>query len=100
MIPNRMLSSEIRGNGLKGRVTACRKRLRISRVAQRARANNDAEELFAETTPTVSSFHDYTADYSVTASVVSTDYRSPFADAEPEESGTLWLAGEQEVGIP
>jgi len=60
MILHRMLSSEVCGNGLKGRVTACRKRLRVNRVAQRAQVNNDAEELFPETTP-VSRFHDYAA---------------------------------------
>jgi len=78
MIPHRMLSSEICGNGLKGRVTACRKRLRVNRVAQRAQVNNDAEELFPETTP-FSRFHDYAAGNG--------------------ESEMLLLVGEQEVGI-
>jgi len=38
-----MLTSEICGNGLKDRVAACRKRLRVNRVAYKARANNEAE---------------------------------------------------------
>jgi hypothetical protein len=35
MIPRRIPVSETCGNGLKDRVTACRKRLRVNRVAQR-----------------------------------------------------------------
>jgi hypothetical protein len=36
MIPHRMLSNEISGNGLKERVTACRKRVRENRVKNHA----------------------------------------------------------------
>ena len=35
MTPNRMLDNEFPGNGLKQRVTACRKRLRVNRHHQR-----------------------------------------------------------------
>ena len=48
MIPHRMLSNEISGSGLKERVTACRKRLRVSRVTTRTQALNEGCELFVE----------------------------------------------------
>jgi len=99
MIALRTLSSEIGGNGLKGRVTACRKRLRVNRVTQRAQVNKDVGELFAEPIPTVSGLQDEAAEYSITTSVVRADYRSPFAKAQHGELETLVLAGEQEVGI-
>lgn len=51
MIPHPLLSNEneIFGNeiGLKDRVTACRKRLRLNRI-HRAHVNNQLEELFQE----------------------------------------------------
>jgi hypothetical protein len=102
MIPNRMLSGEICGNGMKGRVTTCRRRLRVNRVAQRAQVNNDAEELFL-TTP-VSGFHGHDAGdppecSTLPASVVRVNNRSPFAGAETGGSETLPVAGKQEVGI-
>ena len=81
MTPQRMPGSEICGNDVKGRVTACRKRLRANRVAQRAQVNHDSEELFLETT------------------TIHLSYPSPFADAEGPESAPLLLPGEQEVGI-
>lgn len=102
MIPHRTLGSEICGNGLKGRVTACRKRLRINRAAKRTQVDTDTEELFAETTPSVSRVHGYDAFNlpgfpSPPASVVLMDYR--FGRTQPAESETLQLVGEQEVGI-
>ena len=61
MIPHRMLSNEITGSGLKDRVTACRKRLRESRVMLRAHANiNVVEELFPQAAALVQ-LHDYAA---------------------------------------
>jgi hypothetical protein len=98
MIPYRMLSSEIYGKGLKDRAIACRKRLRVNRMAQRAQINNDAEGLFAETTPTVSDFQNY-ADHSVNSTVGRMDYRSPFAAGEHGENEMLVLIGQPEVGI-
>ena len=55
MIPHRMLSSEIYGSGLKDRVTACRKRLRVSRIRPKALTHEEDEELFPQTT-TIFSF--------------------------------------------
>lgn len=101
MIPHRMLSSEICGNGLKVRVTAWRKRLCVNRVAQRAQLKNDAEELSPETTP-VSRFDDYAAPLecaTMPASVVRMNCGSPFAGAGLGKSETLLLVGEPEVGI-
>ncbi len=94
MIPHRMLSSEICGNGLKSRVTACRKRLRVNRTTHKPLVNNDSEELFSETTPFVSEFQDHSA---MPASAVSVNYSPAFA--EPRDSETLLAVGEQEVGI-
>jgi hypothetical protein len=99
MIPQRIPGSEICGNGLKDRVTACRKRLRVNRVAQRSHVKNDGEELIPKTTSSVSDFHGFASDYPVTTSVVGMNYRSPFAAVEDGESETLQLVGEQEVGI-
>ena len=83
MIPHRMLTSEIYGNGLRDRVTACRRRLRVNRAAQRSQVNNDTEELFPET--------------AMPTSVVRMN-GAPFAGAETRDSETL-LVSEQEVGI-
>jgi hypothetical protein len=48
MIPHRIAGSEISGSGLRNRVTACRKRLRESRVMLKPQAAGDVEELFPE----------------------------------------------------
>ena len=62
MIPHRMLSNELTGSGLKDRVSACRKRLRESRLMLRAHANiNVAEELFPEAAASLIHLHDYVA---------------------------------------
>ena len=103
MIPHRVLTSEICGNGLKGRVTACRRRLRVNRAAQRSQVNNDAEELFPETAPSVSRFHDYAASNppecpAGPTSVVRLNCVSTFAGAEAGDSEKM-LVSEQEVGI-
>lgn len=94
MIPHRMLSSEFCGNGLKSRVTACRKRLRVNRTMHKGHVSNDAEELFSETTPLVSEFQDYPA---LPASIVRVNYSPAFA--ESQDSERLLAVGEQEVGI-
>ena len=52
MIPHRMLSNEITGSGLKDRVTACRKRLRESRVLK-AQADINVVEEFSEVAPLI-----------------------------------------------
>lgn len=77
MIPHRMLSNELSGSGLRGRVTACRKRLRENRVMLKAHAASGVEELFPEATINC----------------------SPLADGELKEVGALPQIEEQEVGI-
>jgi hypothetical protein len=49
MIPHRMLSREICASGLKDRVTACRKRLRVSRTRHKPLVHDEDEEVFPET---------------------------------------------------
>ena len=53
MIPHRMLSNEIANNGVKDRVTACRKRLRENRVMFKAQANIGIDELSPEAQPSL-----------------------------------------------
>jgi hypothetical protein len=48
MIPHRMFPSEFSNSGLRDRVTACRKRLRESRVMLRAPAAAGVEDLFSQ----------------------------------------------------
>ncbi len=102
MIPHRMLSGEFSGSGLKERVAACRQRLRVSRGARRVQVNDDGEELFPETAPSVSDFQNYAAGTlpecpAISTSVVRVDSRFPFA----EETGRseVMLLAELEVGI-
>ena len=77
MIPHRMLSNEISGSGLKERVTACRKRLRVSRATTKTQPLNEACELFVET-----------------------DLRLQSFESRDFETGEMpLLAQEQEVGI-
>ena len=99
MIPQRMLSSEIYGSGLKDRVIACRKRLRVNRVTQRTLVNDDVEELFPETVPSVSQFNSSNAGNlpECPAAHFSTSAVRPVTEAEDSES--MLLAEEQEVGI-
>jgi hypothetical protein len=56
MIPHRMLSNEISSSGLKDRITACRKRLRESRVLLKAHDATAVEEVFPEIRMNRSSF--------------------------------------------
>src|SRR5712691_6077744 len=56
MIPHRMLSSDICENGLRDRVTACRKRLRVNRVMQTR--VHQSEDLFPETSVSAPEFLD------------------------------------------
>jgi hypothetical protein len=58
MIPHRIPSNEIFGNGLRERVTACRRRLRVNRI-HRAHADNRQDEPLRETKVAASKFSDY-----------------------------------------
>jgi hypothetical protein len=96
MIPQRRVSNENCGNGFKGRVTACRKRLRVNRRAQRVQVNNAAEELAPETSP-LSRFDHSAAErplefLRMPASVGRMSCREPGNEI-------LLLVSEQEVGV-
>ena len=53
MIPQRMLGNEFSHNGVRNRVTACRKRLRENRVMIKAHVAVDIEELFSDDAPSI-----------------------------------------------
>lgn len=99
MIPHRMLS-DVRGSGLKERVSACRKRLRVNRVTHRPHALDDADELFPDTAQRESEFQICTRDYPETPKLlVRMNYSPAYEVSEFGESGILLLSEEQEVGI-
>ena len=103
MIPHRMQGNEICGKGLKGRVTACRRRLRVKRAAQRTQVNDEAEDLFPETTPPVSLFQNHAAGSLPESAAMPPsnclNYRAPFGGVEPSEGEKMLLTAEEEVGI-
>ena len=92
MIPHPMRSDEnnIFGsrNGLKDRVTECRKRLRLNRI-HRAHVGNQLEELFPETEIGALEFHGNSSN------------RAPLRESlvHARDGETLKRADEQEVGI-
>jgi hypothetical protein len=88
MIPHRMPSSEIFGNGLKQRVTACRRRLRVNRNLHRVQSR---EEVILFTSETAASFpgeHPPVRE-SLPGGSDAAEFRDPNA----------WQRVEQEVGI-
>lgn len=82
MIPHRMLSNEVYGSGLKDRVIACRKRLRVNRVIHRTLVHDEVEELFPETSPSVR-----------------VEGQASFSLSETEDGAQILLVGERGVGI-
>jgi hypothetical protein len=103
MIPHRMQANQICRNGLKGRVTACRRRLRVKRAAQRTQVDDEAEDLFPETTPAVSLFQNYAAGNLPESAAMPPskclNYPTAFGSVEPSEGEQVLLIAEQEVGI-
>ena len=100
MIPHRMLNNEISDNGLRDRVSACRKRLRVSRVTHKPHALDEADELFPESIPLVSEFLSYTTDLAATpASITSMNCSKGYEGSEPKDGGAAVLVEGQEVGI-
>jgi hypothetical protein len=102
MIPHRMLSNEVYGSGLKNRVIACRKRLRVRRITHRTLVNNEVEELFPETSPSVSDFNERGAVSLPECSAISTssvrvEGRARFSPDETEDGAAIAL--ERGVGI-
>jgi hypothetical protein len=49
MFPHRILENEVADNGVRDRITACRKRLRESRAMTRVQSGAGVEEVFPET---------------------------------------------------
>ena len=88
MIPHRMQNNETFGNGLKDRVTACRKRLRINRGVHKVHLDDEPVAFGGET---AAGFPDeYPA---VRESSVSRRNASEFRDGE------AWEVVAYEVGI-
>jgi len=83
MIPHRVFPSEFSHNGVKGRVTACRKRLRESRVMLRAHA--DDESLFSRSNEGTASL---------------ARRRGFHLEVDSDQEGTPVRSQEQEVGFP
>jgi len=92
MIPPRMLSNENEiletGNGLKNRVTACRKRIRLNR-SHRTQAHPQTVERLLESPNGTSEFPGYSKDKPAA--------RRPSMNAPDRE--TSQQVAEQEVGI-
>lgn len=88
MIPHRMPGSEIFGKGLKQRVTACRRRLRVNRHLHKVHLSDEPPAFETETTAS------FPPEYSaVRESLISGGAASEFRHQE------AWLQLEQEVGI-
>jgi hypothetical protein len=92
MIPHPMVSNEVFGNGLKDRVTACRKRLRLNRI-HRGQIENQPEELFRETSIGASGVRGYLADAAA--------LRGTFVEVvhARDDETSQWVDEQQEVGI-
>jgi hypothetical protein len=100
MIPHRMLSNEFFANGLKGRVSACRKRLRVKRLTHKAHATNivdhEPEQVFPETGLAVASILD---DYTVGGSSNSSECSAEFASSDTRKGKVSPPPDKHEVGI-
>ena len=101
MIPHRMLSNQMYANGLKGRVSACRQRLRFNRETRKAhashRVDSELEQVFPERTLPVSDILD---EYPVgRESLVHLECSAAFVDTETSHSEMLRPVEEQGVGI-
>jgi len=101
VIHNQTMDKDSVGNGLRDRVAACRKRLRVNRVTPRGRIQNESEEVIAGTTVSVTEFHPYPAEYRAMGEyLICNDYRSfEFEGTKSRDTESLLLVGEQEVGI-
>ena len=100
MSPHRALNNDIFGNGLRERVSACRKRLRSNHLTHMAVVQNQADEVVPEATTSASECHGHPVDGETSKYPVRIDYCSiEFEGTEPFDSESLLLVGEQEVGI-
>jgi hypothetical protein len=101
MIPHRMQSNQVFANGLKSRVSACRKRLRFNRPIREAHAShrldNELEQLFPDRTLPVSDILD---EHPVgRESLVHLECSAAFVETETSHSQMLPPVEEQGVGI-
>ena len=94
MIPHSLLGNDQLGSGVRDRVTACRKRLRVNRVNHRAQGRDEPVASVPEP-PTGSEFP---KDFLVMRQSIERDDYSP-ALVEGEPGAELLLIGTQEVGI-
>lgn len=101
MIPHRTISTDIFGNGLNGRVKACRTRLRGNRSTLKAHVvhgyvDNQLGEVFPESLPS-----EFLVDHpAMRESLVRMDCcSSAFAGTEASEGDALLMVAEHEVGI-
>jgi hypothetical protein len=102
MIPRRTQDNQIFGNGLRERVTACRRRLRMNRSTPKSVVHNKPKQAIGETaTVLVSEFRNYPAEYrGPRKNPTHIDHCSfEFEGTEPRNGESLLLVGEQEVGI-
>jgi hypothetical protein len=95
MIPQRVLTAPIFGNGLRERVTACRRRLRVKRVAHKANGGAQREELV----PVADSSEFPVASLAMRQSELSLNSSPALPDAATETLEPFGLVAEQEVGI-
>jgi hypothetical protein len=101
MIPHRILSNQVFANGLKGRVSACRKRLRFNRPTRKAEASlrvgNELEQVFPERALPVNDILDeYPAERE---SLSHLECSAAFVETETSHSQMLPPVEEQGVGI-
>ena len=87
MIPHRVLNNEILGVGLKQRVTACRKRLRVNRNLHRLHFSDEPVTFATET-----------ASFQTEHTTVRESFEGEMSAPEFRER-EAWLRLEQEVGI-
>jgi hypothetical protein len=101
VIPNQTMDKDSVGNGLRVRVAACRKRLRVNRAKPGTLIQNESEEVIAETTVSISEFQSYPAEYRAMRNyLICNDYRSfQFEGTNSRNTESLLLVGKQEVGI-
>lgn len=92
MIPHRLLGNDLLGNGLKQRVTACRKRLRVNRHQNRVHSNEGQLLFTSEANSEIRA--SYPAESpDVRESLIGGGEASEFQHRE------AWLRPDQEVGL-
>jgi hypothetical protein len=100
MIPHRMPSNEIFANGLRGRVHACRRRLRCKRLALKSHAaagvTDELEEVFPEPNFLTGILDDYPAG---PEPLTRLKFSTAFAVTESSSNTRLAPVEEHEVGI-